>query len=242
MSPRGALPQHKICSKTSTTSTKSRSNTVKEMALCISSTTLAFFVAASVLIVNLPTLPSNKSLTPGPPSRRLTYLGPARRPAGIPQGASRLESRPDDGKELVRQRPDGSEPDPRSLLREHRPARSPLLPSHGGEPTHRRVASLRFEFNLSALEQTATSPPAASEPSYKILRISTTTAGGALDGRDGNPAALIPYWSPCSSAARARTPGIGTRVFKLGSFTRPTRARASPPTSTALFRSMRARV
>jgi hypothetical protein len=103
-------------------------------------------------------------------------------------------------------------------------------------------ASLRFEFNLSALEQTATSSPAASEPSYKILRISTTTAGGALDGRDGNPAALIPYWSPCSSAARARTPGIGTRVFKLGSFTRPTRARASPPTSTALFRSMRARV
>ena len=49
------------------------SNTVREMALCISSTALAFFFAASavLLIVNLPTVPSNKSLTPDPPSRRL---------------------------------------------------------------------------------------------------------------------------------------------------------------------------
>jgi hypothetical protein len=44
-------------------------------------------------------------------------------------------------------------------------------------------ASVRFEFDLWALEQTATSPPAAPEPSYKILRISTTTAGG--DRRPG---------------------------------------------------------
>jgi hypothetical protein len=44
-------------------------------------------------------------------------------------------------------------------------------------------ASVHFEFDLSVLEQTATSLPAAPEPSYKILRINTTTAGDVSTAR-----------------------------------------------------------
>jgi hypothetical protein len=156
---------------------------MREMALWISGAALAFVVTAGafLLLANLATVPSARSLTPDPPSRR---PGPVLDLQLEEDRLASLRARPGQSLDLtVKNEGDrdlkdvnltlgvSSEntalPDPRYY---HRKLES--LPA--GESV-----SVRFEFDLAALEQTTpVSLPAAPEPSRKILEIRATTPGG----------------------------------------------------------------
>jgi hypothetical protein len=156
---------------------------MREMALWISGAALAFLVTAGafLLLANLATIPSAKSLTPDPPFRR---------PGSIldlqldEERLASLRSHPGQSLDLtVKNEGDRHLEDVNLTLIVS--SENTALP----DPRyyHRKVESLpagesvlvRFEFDLAALEQTTpTSPPAAPEPSRKILEIRATTPGG----------------------------------------------------------------
>ena len=153
------------------------------MAFWISGAALAFFVTAGafLLLANLATVPSDRSLTPDPSSRRPgsvldMHLDEDRLAA--------LRTRPDQDLDVtVRNEGDRDLTDVNLTLG----VSSENTATPGPRYYHRTVeslpagesASVRFRFDLVTLEQTATSPPpAAPEPSRKILEIRATTPGG----------------------------------------------------------------
>ena len=156
---------------------------MREMALWISGAALAFFVTASafLLLASLATVPSDRSLTPDPPSRR---PGPV---LVLRLDANRLASlraRPEQSLDL-RVENQGDRDLKNVNLTLGVSSENTALPER--RYYHRTVESLpagesapvRFEFALAALEQTASaSPPAAPEPSRKILEIRATTPRG----------------------------------------------------------------
>ena len=156
---------------------------MREIALWISGTVLAFVVTAGafLLLANLATVPSARSLTPDPPSRR---PGPV---LGLQLDQDRLVSlkaRPGQSLDLtVKNEGDRDLEDINLTLGVSSENTALSDPRY----YHRKVESLpagesvpvRFEFDLAALEQTASaSPPAAPEPSRKILEIRATTPRG----------------------------------------------------------------
>jgi hypothetical protein len=156
---------------------------MREMALWISGAALAFFVTAGafLLLANLATVPSDRSLTPDPSSRRPGSV------LDMHLDEDRLASlRAHSGQSLdltVRNEGDRDLTDVNLTLG----VSSENTTSPGPRYYHQTVeslpagesASVHFRFDLSTLEQTATSPPlAAPEPSRKILEIRATTPGG----------------------------------------------------------------
>jgi hypothetical protein len=156
---------------------------MREMALWISGTVLAFVVTAGafLLLANLATVPSAKSLTPDPPSRR---HGPVLNLQLDEDRLASLEASPGQSLDLTVKNEGGRDLKDINLTLGVSSENTAL-----SDPRyyHREVESLpagesvlvRFEFDLAALEQTTpTSPPAAPEPSRKILEIRATTPGG----------------------------------------------------------------
>ncbi len=155
---------------------------MREMALWISGAALAFFVTAGafLLLANLATVPSDRSLTPDPPSRR---PGPVLDLHLDENRLASLRARPGQSLDLtVKNEGDRDLTDVNLTLGVS--SENTALPD--SRYYHRKVESLpagesapvRFEFDLSALGQTAASPPAAPDPSRKILEIRATTPGG----------------------------------------------------------------
>ena len=155
---------------------------MREMALWISGAALAFFVTAGafLLLANLATVPSDRSLTPDPPSRRPGSVLDLRLDE---DRLASLRARPGQSLDLtVKNEGERDLTDVNLTLGVS--SENTALP--GPRYYHRTVeslpagesASLRFEFDLAAPEQTAASPPAAPEPSRKILEVRATTPGG----------------------------------------------------------------
>ena len=155
---------------------------MREMALWISGAALAFFVTAGafLLLANLATVPSDKSLTPDPPSRG---PGPVLDLHLDTNRLASLRARPDQSLDLtVKNEGDrdltgvnltlgvSSE---NTALPDHRYYHRPVESLPAGES-----ATVRFEFDLSALERSAASPPAGQEPARKILEIRASTREG----------------------------------------------------------------
>jgi len=156
---------------------------MREMALWISGTVLAFVVTAGafLLLANLATVPSAKSLTPDPPSRR---PGPVLDLQLDEDQLASLEASPGQSLDLTVKNEGGRDLKDINLTLGVSSENTAL-----SDPRyyHREVESLpagesapvRFEFDLAALEQTASaSPPAAPEPWRKILEIRATTPRG----------------------------------------------------------------
>jgi len=157
---------------------------MREMALWISGAALAFFVTAGafLLLANLATVPSDRSLTPDPPSRR---PGPV---LDLRLDANRLASlraRPGQSLDLTVKN-EGNRDLTNVNLTLGVSSENTALPDR--RYYYRTVESLpagesalvRFEFDLSALEHSAASPPAAPEPSRKILEIRASTREGGV--------------------------------------------------------------
>lgn len=156
---------------------------MREMAFWISGTVLAFVVTAGafLLLANLATVPSARSLTPDPPSRRPSPV------LDLQMDEDRLASlraRPGQSLDLtVKNEGDRDLEDVNLTLgvsSENTALSDPRYYHHKVEslPAGESV-SVRFEFDLAALEQTTpASPPAAPEPSREILEIRATTPGG----------------------------------------------------------------
>jgi hypothetical protein len=155
---------------------------MREMALWISGAALAFFVTAGafLLLANLATIPSDRSLTPDPPSRR---PGPVLDMNLDEDRLASLRARPGQSLDLtVKNEGDRDLNDVNLTLGVS--SENTALPD--ARYYHRKVerlpagesAPVRFEFDLSALEHKAASMPAAPEPSRKILEIRATTPGG----------------------------------------------------------------
>ncbi len=155
---------------------------MREMALWIFGAALAFLVTAGafLLLANLATVPSDRSLTPEPPSKRpgpnldlrldedrlaslRAYPGQSLDLTVKNEGDRDLT---DVNLTLVVSSENTAMPDPRYY---HRTVER--LPAGESAPVH-------FEFDLSPLEQRSESPPPAPEPSRKILEIRATTPGG----------------------------------------------------------------
>jgi len=155
---------------------------MREMALWISGAALAFFVTAGafLLLANLATVPSDRSLTPDPPSKRPgsvldLHLNEDR--------LASLRARPGQSLDLtVKNEGERDLSDVNLTLGVS--SENTALP--GPRYYHRTVESLpagesapvRFRFDLAAPAQTAASPPAAPEPSRGILEVRATTPGG----------------------------------------------------------------
>jgi len=156
---------------------------MREMALWISGAALAFFVTAGafLLLANLATVPSDRSLTPDPPSG---HPGSALDLRLDEDRLASLRAGPGQSLDLtVKNEGDRDLTDVNLTLGVS--SENTALP--GPRYYHRTVESLpagesvlvRFRFDLlAAPEQTAASPPAAPEPSRKILEIRATTPGG----------------------------------------------------------------
>jgi hypothetical protein len=155
---------------------------MREMALWISSAALAFFVTAGsfLLLANLATVPSEKSLEPDPPS---SQPGSDLELNLEEDRLASLSARPGQSLGLtVKNEGDEDLSDVNLILgvsSENTAISDPRYYHHtvkklpAGES-----APVRFVFDLSALEQTTASPSAAQEPSRKILEIRATTPGG----------------------------------------------------------------
>jgi hypothetical protein len=155
---------------------------MREMALWISGAALAFFVTAGafLLLANLATVPSDRSLTPDPSSRR---PGPVLHMNLDEDMLASLRARP--GQRLALTLKNEGDKDLQDVnLTLGVSSENTTLPDT--RYYHRKVENLpagesapvRFEFNLSTLEHSAASTPAAPEPSRKILEIRATTPGG----------------------------------------------------------------
>lgn len=155
---------------------------MREMALWVSGAALAFFVTAGafLLLANLATVPSDRSLTPGPPSRPPGAVLDLRLDK---ERLASLRARPGQGLDLtVKNEGDTDLTDVNLTLGVS--SENTALP--GARYYHRTVESLpagesalvRFRFDLAAPEQSAASPPAAPEPARKILEVRATTPGG----------------------------------------------------------------
>jgi hypothetical protein len=155
---------------------------MREMALWISGAALAFFVTAGafLLLANLATVPSDRSLTPDPPSRR---SGPVLDVSLDEDRLASLRARP--GQSLALTLKNEGDRDLKDVnLTLGVSSENTVLPDT--RYYHRKVESLpagesapvRFEFDLSAFEHSAASTTAAPEPSRKILEIRATTPGG----------------------------------------------------------------
>ena len=155
---------------------------MREMALWISGAALAFFVTAGafLLLANLATVPSDRSLTPDPSSRR---PGPVLDVSLDEDRLASLRSRP--GQSLALTLKNEGDRDLKDVnLTLGVSSENTVLPDT--RYYHRKVESLpsgestpvRFEFDLSAFEHSAASTTAAPEPSRKILELRATPPGG----------------------------------------------------------------
>ena len=151
--------------------------------LWISGAALAFFVtaAAFLLLANLASAPSDKSLTPDPPSGgsrptlelsldegRLASLRP------LPGQSLDLVVKNEGSKQLAHVNVTLGVSSENTSLPDSRYYRRTVEKLSPGE-----AATVYFEFDLSALDQHAVRPPAAvPEPSRKILEIKATTPEG----------------------------------------------------------------
>ena len=122
---------------------------MREAAFWLSGAALAFFLTAGafLLLANLATVPSERSLAPDPPRGRI------RAAVELALDAEQLASSrpgPDQSLDLaVRERgrraPIGRERDPDRLLREHRPRGLSLLPADDREGAAGETADVHFE-------------------------------------------------------------------------------------------------
>ncbi len=221
---------------------------MREATLWFSGAALAFFVTAGafLLLANLGTRPSEKNL---PPVLRPARSGPALE-LNLDEGElASLRALPDQRLDVGVKNQDDEVLTDVNLTLEVSSENTALSDARYYRKTVDELAAGRsttvsFYLDLSPPAEAGFTVLDALEPPRTIVEVRATTPSGVVAVKT----ALLPLQSSSQEppldepVTRAKAPGAGVGDFKPGSFTRPTRPRASSLTSTALPRSVRASV